>query len=125
MPDFLNLPAVNTTVPSEPVVPLGVPEINPLHCALTVAPLIGLFAGSVIFTVACTFLAPGTLMTLSEMDATRTTLARVGCTVTDTELLAVAPRLSVTVSVAVKVPAAEYVCETVAPLPDVPSPKFH
>jgi hypothetical protein len=44
-------------------------------------------------------------------------------TVTEVVADAVAPALSVMVSLRLYVPAAEYVCEAVAPLPCVPSPQ--
>jgi hypothetical protein len=60
-----------------------------------------------------------------EFAAPRNAIAVVGTeTVTDRVVVAVPPRLSVTVSVIVYVPAAAYVCDAVAPEPVVPSPKF-
>jgi hypothetical protein len=39
--------------------------------------------------------------------------------------LVVAPPLSVTFRTVLKTPGVAYVCETVAPVADVPSPKLH
>jgi hypothetical protein len=68
VPDFFNLLEVNTTVPADPVLAEGPPEMRPLYCPLAAAWLMGLCAKSVILTVACTFLPPAALIVLSEVE---------------------------------------------------------
>ena len=134
VPPKLELPAtvltVNVTECTEFLMPVLVTvHGDPAHVPDPLAPLLHVhdtvaavgepFCVTVIRTLA---VQRDPVVTREPWSDTDTTGA---VTVTFWELVPVAPSSSVAVSVTLYVPLDAYVCDTVAPVPDAPSPKTH
>lgn len=123
-PLFFDAFDVRTTLPAASVVPVDEPVARPDHLPVTLTPDTGCPLLLTMVIVALADLPLAAVTRLIEMSLTLRTMARFGLTVMTTELELVPPRLSVTVSVAVNVPAFEYTFVGFAVDDDVPSPKF-
>jgi hypothetical protein len=125
VPDFLVALDANVAMPSGPVVRVDVPVTRPDHRPVTRIPATTLPPVPRIVTAARADVpALETTFDIS-MFATYRILFGSLVAVIATDLLFVAPRSSVTVSVAVKFPAEVYVCHGFAELDVPPSPKLH
>lgn len=125
MPVDRKLRDTEFATPEVPVTADEFPETSPLQLPETLAPETPTPFKLVTLTLACTILLP--FLFTAEVSVTELTLSiRLGFVLMTnvTAAVEVAPRVSVTASVVVKVPAAANVLVTVTPVALVPSPKL-